>query len=95
VRDDNLEEMADIDVLAHVDDCGDNWSPGRWATMNCETIGRQATSRGLADALGAGGRAQVKVGECGWCRKHAGIAVIGEDALPPYHPGCTCVAVAA
>jgi hypothetical protein len=29
------------------------------------TIGRQASSCGLADALGVGGRARVKVGECG------------------------------
>jgi hypothetical protein len=50
------------------------------------TIGRQASSCGLADALGVGGRARVKVGECGWCRKHAGMAVLGQDPLPPYHP---------
>jgi hypothetical protein len=90
VREDNLKEMADMAVLAHVDERGTSWSLGRWGTMNTETIGRQATSRGLADAVGEGGRVTVHVGECEWCQSHAGEAIVGKDPIPPYHPSCSC-----
>jgi hypothetical protein len=93
VREDNLEEMSDMAVLAHVDERGTSWSLGRWAEMNTSTIGRGATSRGLADALGEGGGFRVEVGECQRCRElFAGTLVVGQDPLPPGHPSCTCVA---
>ena len=63
--------------------------------MNTETIGRQASSRGLSDAVGQGGKVVIEVGECGYCQEFAGEAVIGEDPLPPFHPSCSCVASAA
>ena len=91
----NIEEMAQKAVTAHTDGRGTSWTLGRWATMNTETIGRQATSRGVAHAIGEGNTVTVKVGECESCREHAGQAVIGKDPLPPYHPGSTCVASAA
>jgi hypothetical protein len=56
------------------------------------TIGRQATSRGVADRVGEGGHVTVNVGDCEWCQAHAGDAVIGQDPLPPFHPNCSCVA---
>jgi hypothetical protein len=31
----------------------------------------------------------IDVGDCDYC---AGDAVIGEDALPPFHPNRSCVA---
>jgi hypothetical protein len=84
--------MAAAAVVAHIDERGTQWGLGHWARMNTDTIGRQATSRGLAHAVGDGGRVTIAVGQCGSCREHAGEAVIGQNPLPPYHPGCTCVA---
>jgi hypothetical protein len=47
-------------LLAHTTQAsGTSWSLARWATMNCETIGRQATSRELSDPLGEGARFNV------------------------------------
>jgi hypothetical protein len=94
VRDDNLDEMVAAAVVAHVDSRDTRWPLGAWATMNAETIGRQATSRGLSNAVGDGGKVVISVGECGYCAEFAGEAVIGEDPLPPFHPSCTCVASA-
>jgi hypothetical protein len=65
-----------------------------WAEMNTQTIGRQASTRGLSDAVGPGGKVIIAVGECGYCRTFAGEAVVGEDPLPPFHPSCTCTASA-
>jgi hypothetical protein len=62
--------------------------------MNTATIGRQASTRGLSDALGTGGKVVIDVGECGYCQTFAGQAVIGEVPLPPFHPNCTCAATA-
>jgi hypothetical protein len=92
---DNLDELQHVVVTAHVGQRGARWTLGRWATMNTQTIGRQATSRGLADAPGDGGRVVVHVGQCKWCHSHAGEGLIGEIPLPPYHPSCTCSAVVA
>jgi hypothetical protein len=91
----NVDEMTTAAVVANVDDRGTSWSLGHWAKLNTDTIGRQATCRGLAHAVGEGNTVTVHVGECGWCREHAGDTVIGQDPLPPYHPSCTCVATAA
>ena len=63
--------------------------------MNTETIGRQATSRGVTDAVGEGGKVSITTGECDYCAEHDGEAIIGVDPLPPYHPSCTCTASAA
>jgi hypothetical protein len=63
--------------------------------MNTTTIGRQATSRGIAHAVGDGGQVTISVGECELCAKHAGLAVIGRDPLPPFHVSCSCVTTAA
>jgi hypothetical protein len=89
---DNLDEMATAAVVAAVDARGVRWSLGHWAEMTTATIGRQASSRGVADRAGEGGRVTVNVGDCAWCTSHAGVAVIGQDPLPPYHPSCSCVA---
>jgi hypothetical protein len=62
--------------------------------MNTSTIGRQATSRGVTDAVGSGGKVNIDVGECDYCATFAGEAVVGTDPLPPFHPSCTCVASA-
>jgi hypothetical protein len=63
--------------------------------MNAATIGRQATTRGLVNASGAGAKLIVDVGECAFCQEFAGEATVGEDPLPPFHPSCTCTASAA
>lgn len=63
--------------------------------MNTETIGRQASTRGVVDAVGPGAKVAVEVGGCAYCQDFAGEAVVGEDPLPPFHPSCTCVATAA
>jgi hypothetical protein len=89
---DNLDQTTHEAVVAHTDARNTSWALGHWARMNSETIGRQATSRGLAHGLGEGGRVTIHVGECGWCRSHAGEGTIGEIALPPYHPSCSCTA---
>jgi hypothetical protein len=95
VTSDNLEEMIGTAITAHIDRSGSRWTFGAWATMNCETIGRQATSRGVVDGAGKGRKLVIDVGECGYCQEFAGEAVAGVDPLPPFHPSCTCVASAA
>lgn len=91
---DNVAELVDEGVTAHVDARGARWALGAWAAMNTATIGRQATSRGVADAAGSDGRVTVEVGECDYCAGFAGEAIIGTDPLPPYHPNCSCIATA-
>jgi hypothetical protein len=95
VAPDNLDDMAATATLAAVDRRGVRWSLSRWAEMNTQTIGRQATSRGAADRIGEGNTVTVNTGDCAWCASHAGQAVIGQDPLPPFHPNCSCVATAA
>ena len=63
--------------------------------MNTETIGRQASTRGLVDAVGTGAKVVIDVGECAYCQEFAGDAVVGEDPLPPFHPSYTCTTSAA
>jgi hypothetical protein len=92
VHKDNLEEMVAKATVAQVDRRGTEWPLGAWAAMNAQTIGRQASTRGLADAVGTGAKVIVDVGECGYCAGFAGEAVVGENPLPPFHPSCTCVA---
>jgi hypothetical protein len=92
---DNLDEVIAIGTTAHVDSRGTHWPLGAWANMNAQTIGRQASTRGVVDAVGNGGKVFIDVGECGCCQGFAGEAVVGEDPLPPFHPSCTCVASAA
>jgi hypothetical protein len=92
VNPDNLDEMSSMATLAAIDARGTGWSLGRWAEMNATTIGRQATSRGVTDSVGEGNTVTVNVGDCDWCASHAGEATIGVDALPPFHPNCSCVA---
>jgi hypothetical protein len=95
VTEETVDERALDAVTAHVGKDGTRWPLGAWAVMNTETIGRQATTRGLVDAVGNGGKLIVDVGECGYCQDFAGEAVVGEDPLPPFHPSCTCTASAA
>jgi hypothetical protein len=92
---DNLEEMVANGTTAHIGGRGTRWPLGAWATLNTETIGRQASTRGVVDAVGAGGKVVIDVGECGYCAGFAGEAVAGEDPLPPFHPSCTCTVSAA
>ncbi len=68
---------------------------GAYAAMTTQTIGRQATTRGLTDAVGPKGKLMVETGECAYCETFQGEAVIGQDQLPPFHPHCSCVASAA
>jgi hypothetical protein len=53
---DNLEEVSAEAVVAHEDARGTRWALGAWASMNAETLGRQATTRGVLDAVGEKGR---------------------------------------
>ena len=85
-------KLTGVAVTAHVDDRGSRWSFGRRADLNTVTIGRQATSRGVSDAVGTGGRVTVEVSGCVYCQGFEGKAVIGIDPLPAFHPSCTCVA---
>jgi hypothetical protein len=86
--------MADRAVVAHVDRDDRRWTLAAWVEMNTATIGRQASSRGVSDAVGEGATVRIEVGECAWCRTFAGEAVVGQDPLPPFHPNCTCTASA-
>jgi hypothetical protein len=95
VTTDTVDEHTAAAVTAAVDTRGTRWPLGAWAAMNCTTIGRQATSRGVADREGDGGRVTVNVGDCEWCQSHAGDAIVGTDALPPFHPSCSCVVTVA
>jgi len=62
-----------------------------YATMNTETIGRTASSRGVTDAVGTGGKVAIDIGECDLCNSlFSEEAIIGGDPVPPGHPGCTC-----
>jgi hypothetical protein len=91
----NTEDTVELATVAHVDTRGRGWSLGHWASMTTVTIGRQATSRGITDAVGTGGRVMVQVSGCDYCAEFEGEAVIGTDPMPPFHPSCTCVAVPA
>jgi hypothetical protein len=95
VTKDNVGELLMSPLTAAIDRGGTSWALGDWAEMNCLTIGRHASSRGLAHRVGDGGKVTVNVGRCARCQSHAGEAVIGQDALPPYHPSCSCTASAA
>ncbi len=90
----NLEETAAAAVTAHVGADGTRWALGPYAEMQTQTIGRQASTRGTADAVGDG-KVIVEVGKCAYCATFAGEAVVGIDALPPFHPNCSCVVSAA
>lgn len=92
----NIAEMVEQTTVAYVDRRGGQWSLGHWAMTNCQTIGRQASSRGVAAAVGRGKKVIVDIGECALCEElFAGELIVGQDALPPGHPGCTCTASAA
>jgi hypothetical protein len=95
VTKDNFEELLEHPTTAAIDRSGNHWSLGHWAEVHCSTYGRHATSRGLADRVGHGGRVVVHVGQCSWCQSHSGEGLVGEIALPPYHPNCHCTASAA
>jgi hypothetical protein len=88
----NIEEMAAAAVVAHVDRRGTSWSLGRWATMNTQTIGRTASSRGVADEVGEGGKIAIQIGECQLCHELFNEDSVVGDPMPPGHPGCTCTA---
>ena len=90
----NLEETAAAAVTAHVGADGTRWALGPYAEMQTQTIGRQASTRGTADAVGDG-KVIVEVGEVRLLRDLRGEAVVGIDALPPFHPNCSCVVSAA
>ncbi len=89
----NVEDATEEAVTAHVDRRGTRWALGGWAVMNTVTIGRQATTRGVVDAVGDGGKVTIEVAGCDYCQEFEGEAVVG-DPLPPFHPSCTCVASA-
>jgi hypothetical protein len=95
VREDNLEELLALGTTAHEDARGTRWPLGAWANMNTATIGRQASTRGVVDAVGTGAKVIVEVSGCSYCETFAGEATVGEDPLQPFHPSCTCVASAA
>jgi hypothetical protein len=95
VTDQNLEEMSLEATTAHDGVDGSHWGLSRWAGMQTATVGRQATSKGLADSIGERGAFVVQGGsKCALCRGLAdGVKVVGEDRMPPFHPSCDCVAV--
>ena len=92
VTKDNADELLMSPLTAAIDTSGNRWALGSWTSMNTLTIGRHATSRGLAERLGHGHNVTVRVGQCRLCQAHSGDATIGQDPLPPYHPSCSCVA---
>jgi hypothetical protein len=75
VSEDNIEEMVGVGTTAHVDGRGTRWPHGAWAEMNTQTIGRQASTRGVVDAVGQGGKVIVDVDGCDYCQEFAGEAV--------------------
>jgi hypothetical protein len=92
VTPDTIAEATATATTAAIDARGVRWALGRWAEMNTETIGRQATSRGITDLVGHGGNVTIDTGECNLCAQYSGEATVGVDPLPPFHPNCTCVA---
>jgi hypothetical protein len=92
---DTIDQHVTAAVTAAVDARGIRWSLGRWAEMNTQTIGRQASSRGITDRVGQGRTVTIDAGECSFCQEFAGEAVVGQDPLPPFHPNCSCTATAA
>ena len=92
---DNVDERATAAVAAHRDASGAWWTLGPYAAMTTSTIGRQATTRGLTDAVGTGGKVMVEATGCDYCESFEGEATVGADPLPPFHPSCQCVAVPA
>ena len=93
---DNLEDLVPVAVTANIDARGTRWSLGRWATTQCDTLGRHASSRGVTDEVGPGGKITIDVGDCDLCHSlFDDVTTIGGGALPPGHPGCTCTVSAA
>ena len=90
---DNVDEMTTAAVVAHTDASGARWALGAYAAMTTSTLGRQATTRGLTDAVGTGGKVIVEATGCDYCESFGGEATVGADPLPPFHPSCQCVAV--
>jgi hypothetical protein len=91
---DDLDKALAAVTTAHVDRRGTRWPLGAWAAMNATTIGRQASTRGLIDAVGHGRKVVVEASGCPYCETFAGEAIVGENPLPPFHPSCTCTASA-
>lgn len=89
---DNLEQSSIDATTAAVDRAGTRWTLGRWAEMQTQTTGRTATSMGITDAVGEGGMVNIEVSGCSYCETFAGQATVGSDPLPPFHPGCQCIA---
>jgi hypothetical protein len=94
VTTDNLDEMTEEAVTAHEQPDGTRWSLGRWSTMQTSTLGRQATSRGLANSMGEGGQFVVQGPRCKLCQTlFEGVLEVGKDRMPPAHPHCDCLAL--
>ena len=72
-----VDEVADDAVTAHVDRRGGRWMLGAYAAMTTATIGRQATTRGLTDAVGSRGKLMVEVSGRDYCQEFEGEAVVG------------------
>jgi len=88
----NLQEVMEVALTAVVDERGTQWTMGRYAEMTTVTIGRVATSRGVANRAGPNGRVVIDAGECAFCQQFAGTYPAAGAPMPPFHPHCTCVA---
>jgi hypothetical protein len=90
VTEDNLDELRHEAVTAHETPDGSRWTLGSWATMQTSTLGRTASSRGVAHSVGQGGRVTINIGKCQLCQGQASEGPIGQVRLPPFHNSCSC-----
>ena len=91
VSKETLDEVLASPLTAAVDRAGRRWGLGAWGEVHCSTYGRHSTSRGVAHAIGDGGRFIVNVGQCELCHQlFGGGGIVGESPMPPGHPGCSC-----
>ncbi|KAA0275391.1 MAG: hypothetical protein EDQ89_00215 [Acidobacteria bacterium] len=93
---DTVEDHEHEAVTAYEDAAGRRWALGAYAAMATSTIGRQATTLGLVDALGD--RLVVVEGSstdaiCGPLIGNTYPAAAAPQ--PPFHAGCNCALAAA
>ena len=87
------DQVVDAGVVAHEDRAGARWALGPYATMQTQTIGRAASSRGVIDAKPS--MVTIEVSGCSYCQAFEGTYAFAEvPGWPPFQPSCTCTASA-
>lgn len=96
VTEDNVLDQEHEAVTAYEDTAGRRWALGAYAGMTTATIGRQATTLGLVDAVGDGLVVVEGSSDDEICGPLIGNTYPAASApQPPFHVGCSCSLAAA